>query len=535
MKKIFLKIKNSNEFSLIYRVYKQNFGMNNFYLMVLLFSNILTIFFPILFKYFIDNINRISENRDFTFVFVILFYFLAQVLINCLKLMISNNLSNASNIYLRNKFLSKLKNGNSFMIKEKHSQFISVVESDIQVCQGILSSVIFELIVQIISFIVLIVVLFRLDSFYTLLLVLSIPIYLVLFNLLGKRKEKIQNEFLIEKDKLIDATNWLVLNNQVVKIFDVTDIGYVKDYQTAKEAINRNSKKNAEINCVNILLSMIVQVVILVIILITGTNAVSKNLITVGTFSAFILYTFNFFDPLDRIANSFLGIKLSLPSIKRVIQILYLPNEESELKCTTVIEVGDIKISDIAIRNEKKEDMKFEKGKVNQLVGKNGSGKTTLINMLTGYIEVPEKKIYIDGIDITKISKKVLRAQVKVIFQDFQLVSSYVSEIIQIIERNLVNITDYNIENIIEKKLENFQNKSNLISNLSGGEKQLLSFLFTLSFNPKIIFVDESLSNIDILTKKEMVQLMTELAISINIILVSHNEIIEGSKVIVLR
>ncbi|MFS7438396.1 ATP-binding cassette domain-containing protein [Carnobacterium maltaromaticum] len=155
--------------------------------------------------------------------------------------------------------------------------------------------------------------------------------------------------------------------------------------------------------------------------------------------------------------------------------------------------------------------------------------------MLTGYIEVPEKKIYIDGIDITKISKKVLRAQVKVIFQDFQLVSSYVSEIIQIIERNLVNITDYNIENIIEKKLENFQNKSNLISNLSGGEKQLLSFLFTLSFNPKIIFVDESLSNIDILTKKEMVQLMTELAISINIILVSHNEIIEGSKVIVLR
>ncbi|MFS7438397.1 ABC transporter transmembrane domain-containing protein [Carnobacterium maltaromaticum] len=364
MKKIFLKIKNSNEFSLIYRVYKQNFGMNNFYLMVLLFSNILTIFFPILFKYFIDNINRISENRDFTFVFVILFYFLAQVLINCLKLMISNNLSNASNIYLRNKFLSKLKNGNSFMIKEKHSQFISVVESDIQVCQGILSSVIFELIVQIISFIVLIVVLFRLDSFYTLLLVLSIPIYLVLFNLLGKRKEKIQNEFLIEKDKLIDATNWLVLNNQVVKIFDVTDIGYVKDYQTAKEAINRNSKKNAEINCVNILLSMIVQVVILVIILITGTNAVSKNLITVGTFSAFILYTFNFFDPLDRIANSFLGIKLSLPSIKRVIQILYLPNEESELKCTTVIEVGDIKISDIAIRNEKKEDMKFEKEKL---------------------------------------------------------------------------------------------------------------------------------------------------------------------------
>lgn len=150
-----------------------------------------------------------------------------------------------------------------------------------------------------------------------------------------------------------------------------------------------------------------------------------------------------------------------------------------------------------------------EPGQMIALVGPTGAGKTTIVSLISRFYDINSGSVKIDGVDVRKLSIKSLRENVGVMMQDTFL---FKGEIIENIRFSKPDATDEECmeaaktvfaHDFIMKKPEGYHTViSSQGTELSGGEKQLISFARLILSNPKIIILDEATSNIDTETEK---------------------------------
>ena len=163
------------------------------------------------------------------------------------------------------------------------------------------------------------------------------------------------------------------------------------------------------------------------------------------------------------------------------------------------------------------------------LVGKTGSGKTTLVNLLLRFYDIDSGVIKIDGIDIKDISKKELRDKISIVLQDAVLFEDT-------IENNIrygnLNATDEEFENALKmancykfvKRLPE-QEKTILTegaTNISQGQRQLLTIARAVLANPRILILDEATSSVDTRTEKKIQDAMINLMKNRTSIIIAH-------------
>ena len=163
------------------------------------------------------------------------------------------------------------------------------------------------------------------------------------------------------------------------------------------------------------------------------------------------------------------------------------------------------------------------------LVGATGRGKTTIVNLLLRYYDIDSGSIKIDGIDINDISKKDLRDCISIVLQDAVL-----------FEDTIENNIKYGKENAAQEEFEaaiktancrSFINKLPLkektilsegASNISQGQKQLLTIARAVLANPKILILDEATSSVDTRTEKKIQDAMVKLMENRTSIIIAH-------------
>ncbi|WP_181020935.1 ATP-binding cassette domain-containing protein, partial [Lysinibacillus sphaericus] len=189
--------------------------------------------------------------------------------------------------------------------------------------------------------------------------------------------------------------------------------------------------------------------------------------------------------------------------------------------CNSEIMVSDYSLPYIKLQKKKLISFSIKQKKLNFIVGKNGSGKTTFVNMLNGYIDVPDGVIKIGSRDINSISLECLRMNVRTLYQTPEFVDD---EIISFIEdyQELKRNISLQIKELIDRHLYKYENKK-FINNLSGGEKQLLCFFEALLSKPKILIIDEGFSNLDSTTTKECLNILNEIKYDTTILIVTHD------------
>jgi len=247
-----------------------------------------------------------------------------------------------------------------------------------------------------------------------------------------------------------------------------------------------------------------------------GVNAIGGAL-TVGVLIAFIQYCRQFFEPIRNLSEQFNTLQSAMAGAERIFDVLdhdqSLP--ESEQQQPPKRFDGEIIFEDVWFAYKNLDDgtpdwvlrgvsFTIDKGQNAAIVGATGSGKTTIISLLMRFYDIQKGRILIDGQDIRSIKIKYLRWRIGLVLQDVFLFSGSVF-------RNIgLNNSDITIDQVkdaataiganqfIEQLPEQYDHdvRERGVS-LSQGQRQLLSFIRVLAYDPDILVLDEATSNID--------------------------------------
>lgn len=265
----------------------------------------------------------------------------------------------------------------------------------------------------------------------------------------------------------------------------------------------------------------------------------------------FIMLIGMFFRPLRMIADRFNIIQMGLISTQRILLLLDSDEKimkEGDIKATDL--QGDIKFEDVSfayVENDyvlKKLNFKVNKGETIAFVGATGAGKSSIINLLNRYYEINKGKILIDNVKIEDFDLTSLRENIGVVLQDVFLFSGTVRENITL---GNTSITDEQIwEAAAQVGAKGFINKlpqkldydvQERGATLSMGQRQLISFVRVMVYNPKILVLDEATSSVDTETEIEIQTAIEKMMTGRTSLVIAHrlSTIRQADKIVVLE
>ena len=260
----------------------------------------------------------------------------------------------------------------------------------------------------------------------------------------------------------------------------------------------------------------------------------------------------NFIQPLRQLANMYNSIQAALAGAERVFEVIDTPAEVDEAADSPlpVPVKGEVRFSDVSfgylpeqpiIKNM---TLEAKAGQTIALVGPTGAGKTTIINLLTRFYEVNAGSISIDGRDIREVSKADLRQKLGIVLQDTFLFADTVMENIrygrldasdeECIEAAKLADADH----FIRQLPQGYQTKlSERASNLSQGQRQLLSIARAVLADPSILILDEATSSVDTRTEARIQKALLRLMEGRTSFVIAHrlSTIRDADKVIVIK
>jgi ATP-binding cassette, subfamily B, multidrug efflux pump len=281
-----------------------------------------------------------------------------------------------------------------------------------------------------------------------------------------------------------------------------------------------------------------------------GAGEVISGYATPGTLIAFIMYISMFFRPIRMIADRFNTLQMAVVSAERIFNLL---EEEKELmKNGTYIPAkieGRIEFKNVwfAYQDEnyvlKNISFEINPGESLAFVGATGAGKTSVVNLLNRFYDIQKGEILLDGKNIADYELGSLRAGIGLVLQDVFLFSD---SILNNITLNNPAITEEKVWEAIDmvgarKFIEKLPNQLhyNVMergATLSVGQRQLISFIRCLVYNPRIIILDEATSSIDSETEELIQAAIDKLMKGRTSIVIAHrlSTIQKASKIIVL-
>ncbi|MCH2045626.1 MAG: ABC transporter ATP-binding protein/permease [Saprospiraceae bacterium] len=274
-----------------------------------------------------------------------------------------------------------------------------------------------------------------------------------------------------------------------------------------------------------------------------GAKGVIGGEVTIGVLIAFPLYLGMLFRPVRMLADKFNALQMGLVAAKRVFDILDDTNQiKNEGTFKTESLKGDVKFENVCFTYEqdtvldevqkwilKNVNFRIEAGETLAIVGGTGAGKTTIINILNRFYEIHKGCIFIDGKNIQEYELYNLRSHVAIVLQDVFLFSGSVLENITLRdpsvsrERVIAASKMIGADEFIEKLPGGYDYQvMERGATLSMGQRQLISFVRALVFDPKILILDEATSAIDPETERIIQYAIEKLITKRTSIIIAH-------------
>ncbi len=334
-------------------------------------------------------------------------------------------------------------------------------------------------------------------------------------------KEKVKIAFNEVRNAVSNLNSFVqehITGMSIIQIFNSEE----KEFDKFKSINNEHKKANIRsvlYYSVYFPVSEVIQALGIGLIVWFGAKGVISETTSFGDLTAFIMYLHMFFRPIRQIADRFNTLQMGIVSSSRIFDLLdttdQIPNNGSYIPSKMDGYVSFEKVW-FAYNNEDYvlKDISFEvkKGECLALVGATGAGKSSVINLLNRFYEINKGQITIDGKPLSDYELTSLRQKIGVVLQDVFLFSGSIEENITLGNHSISRDKIYEAAELVGAKtfIERLPGKLeyNVMergATLSVGQRQLISFIRAMVYDPKIIVLDEATSSVDSETE-EMIQ-----------------------------
>ncbi len=387
---------------------------------------------------------------------------------------------------------------------------MSRMTTDMETLSGALQQSFTQIIMAVLNLSFAVFFMFRINWQMALVAILIIPISVVVARIIVMKSQRL---FAIQQASL-GALNSVVQEKftgfNIIKLYNYQE-NAIEDFKEANDSLCENGFKANFISGLMTPIVLLMTYVIMAICVFMGVIKVTEGVLVVGALQAFVRYIWQVNQPLSQVTQLAPTIQSAMASLNRITEYLDEPDDVVDVSNPITLEnyEGSVSFDHIHFGYDENPIIKdvsvdIKPGELVAIVGPTGAGKTTIINLLMRFYDVDSGAIRIDGIDIRDMKRDDLRSLFGMVLQDTWLFSGKIKDNIRYGKPGASD--DEVIEAAKQANVHHFittlPNGYDMIlneesSNISNGEKQLITIARALLSDPKILILDEATSSVD--------------------------------------
>ncbi|WP_394871350.1 ABC transporter ATP-binding protein [Clostridium butyricum] len=413
----------------------------------------------------------------------------------------------------------------NYFDRRTHGEVLSRITNDIDTLNQSLNQSMTQIITSITTIIGIVFMMCTINVIMTCTIVLIVPISLIFITFIAKKSQK----YFKEQQDYLGHVNGQVEEvyggHNIVKVFNGEEDA-INRFNTDNETLYKSAWKSQFLSGLMQPIMMFISNIGYVAVAILGGFFAIQNKISVGDIQSFIQYTRSFTQPLAQIAQISNMLQSIAASSERVFEFLeeeeevqFADNPESIENIEGNVEFRNVKFGyypDKTIINNF--SLKVNEGKKVAIVGPTGAGKSTIIKILMRFYDINNGDILIDGKSIYNFNRRDLRKLFGMVLQETWLFNGSIKENIRY---GNLDASDEEVHNAAESAeadefISTFHEGYDMIlneevSNVSQGQKQLLTIARAILKDPKILILDEATSSVDTRTELKIQKAMDTL------------------------
>jgi ATP-binding cassette subfamily B protein len=406
---------------------------------------------------------------------------------------------------------------------KNNGEVLSIATNDVDTLQMSLNQSLVQLITSITTVVGIVIMMVLIDIPMTLLIVLLIPISIVFMAFTIKKSQvhfKNTQTYLGHIDGDIEE---MFSGQTVIKAFNAEDKMIDSFKMNNKVLYESNWKSQFFAGLMHPIMAFIGNLGYVAVAIFGGYRCIQGH-INVGNIQSFIAYTKTFTQPITQIGQVFNQIQSMIAAAERIFEFL---EEEEEVYAKDKLDykkvLGDVEFDHIKFGYDeniiiKDFSLSVKNGSKIAIVGPTGAGKTTIVKLLMKFYNLNDGAIYLDGKDISSYDAHTLRQAFSMVLQDTWL---YSGTIMDNLKYGNLNATDEDVINACKianahNFIKNLPDGYNMVidedmTNISQGQKQLLTIARAILADSKVLILDEATSSVDTRTEELIQEAMDKL------------------------
>jgi ATP-binding cassette subfamily B protein len=461
------------------------------------------------------------------FIYILLLLFILSSLFSFIQGWITTGVTQNVTLIMRKEISEKI---NRLPLKyfdtKSFGDVLSRVTNDVDTISQSLNQSMTQVITSVVTIIGILIMMLTISWQMTLVALIALPLSFGIIALIVKNSQKY---FKSQQDilgKLNGHIEEMYAGHTIVKVFN-GETRSLEIFNNTNESLYHNAWRSQFFSSLMWPIMNFIGNLDYVGVAIVGANLAVKGVVTIGDIQAFIQYVSQFNQPIIQTANIANVLQSTAASAERVFEFLEEVEEVYELEIPKKLEAvkGAVDFENVVFGYQKDEPVikgftaHIKPGQRIAIVGPTGAGKTTLVNLLMRFYDVDSGSIKIDGIDIRDMKRQDLRKMFGMVLQDTWLFHGTIKENLaygnlkaseqEIYQASKAAHADHFIHSLPNGYDMELNEEA---SNISQGEKQLLTIARAMLSNPPMLILDEATSNVDtrteILIQKAMDKLM---------------------------
>ena len=484
-------------------------------------------------------------------ILIVVLMYLASAIFNFIQQFVMTRISQRTVYKLRRDLKSKMQRL-PIVYYDSHSNgdIMSRAINDMDNIAGTLQQSLTQLVTSTVTFIGVIWMMLTISWQMTLIALATVPLSLIVVGIIAPQSQKFFKR---------QQASLGLLNNQVEENYAGHVV--VKSFNHEDESIDKFEKENTKLYKASWKAQMISGIVMplmtfinnlgYVLVAIYGGIQVANGNVSLGNIQAFLQYMNQFSQPISQLANLTNTIQATVASAERVFEILDEPEMENDKVDVPDVETDNkVTLDHVKFGYENKpillEDYNLDvkPGQMIAIVGPTGAGKTTIINLLERFYDVKGGSIKLDGKDIRNMTREQVRSHYAMVLQDTWLFTGSIYDNLKYSREDATK--DEIIEAAKAAHVDNFVRQlpngydtvlNEEASNISQGQRQLITIARAFVANPEILILDEATSSVDTRTELHIQHAMERLLKNRTSFVVAHrlSTIQNADKIIVMN